>query len=76
MFNASDIREMLTAKDFKPFVIHTSDGARYEITNHDMVMVARNSIQIGLPSDQEGIAERIVRCAIIHITRIEDLQAA
>jgi anaerobic glycerol-3-phosphate dehydrogenase len=75
MFNASDIREMLTAKEFKPFVIHTSDGARYETTNHDMVLVTRNSLHIGLASDPDGIAERIVRCAIIHVTRIEDLQA-
>jgi hypothetical protein len=76
MFNASDIRELLTAKDFKPFVIHTSDGARYEITNHDMVLVARNSIEIGVGRDQEGIAERFVRCAILHITRLEQLQEA
>jgi hypothetical protein len=66
MFDASDIREMLTAKDFKPFVIRTTDGAHYEITNHDMVLVGR---------DPEGIAERFVRCAILHITRIEELQA-
>lgn len=76
MFNASDIREMLTAKEFKPFAIHTSDGARYEITNHDMVLVGRNAIQIGVGRDQEGIAERFVQCAILHITRIEELQEA
>ena len=76
MFNASDIRELLIAKEFKPFVIHTSDGARYETTNHDMVLVTRNSLHIGLASDPDGIAERIVRCAIIHVTRIEDFQAA
>lgn len=76
MFNASDIRLLLTARDFKPFAIHTTDGARYDITNHDMVLVGRNSIEIGVGRDQEGIAERFVRCAIIHITRIEELQAA
>jgi hypothetical protein len=76
VFNASDIRLLLTARDFKPFAIHTTDGARYDITNHDMVLVGRNSIEIGIERDREGIAERFVRCAIIHITRIEDLQAA
>ena len=77
MFNASDIREMLIAKEFKPFAIHTTDGARYEITNHDMVLVGRNAVQIGVGRDQEeGIAERFVRCAIIHITRIKELQEA
>ena len=76
MFNPSHIREMLTAKGFKPFAIHTSDGARYDITNHDMVLVGRNAIQIGVGRDEDGIAERFVRCAILHITRIEELQAA
>ena len=76
MFNATDIRLLLTAKDFKPFAIHTTDGARYDITNHDMVLVARNSVEIGIGRDHEGIAERFVRCAIIHITRIEELHAA
>jgi|HubBroStandDraft_1064217.scaffolds.fasta_scaffold198307_2 hypothetical protein len=76
MFNASDIRVLLTAKDFKPFAIHTTDGARYEITNHDMVLVGRNSIEISVGRDQEGIAERFARCAILHITSIEELQAA
>jgi hypothetical protein len=76
MFSASDIRLLLTARDFKPFAIHTTDGARYDITNHDMVLVGRNSIEIGVGRDQEGIAERFVRCAIIHITRIEEMQAA
>ncbi len=76
MFKPEQIRELLTAKDFKPFVIHLSDGAHYEITNHDMVLVGRNDIHIGIGLDQVGIAERFVRCAIMHITRLEDLQAA
>jgi hypothetical protein len=76
MFNPSDIRLLLTAKDFKPFAIHTTDGARYDITNDDMVLVGRNAIEIGIGRDHEGIAERFVRCATIHIARIEDLQAA
>jgi hypothetical protein len=74
MFNAEQIRDLLTARDFKPFRVHMSDGASYEITNHDMAMVSRNSVEIGVNPDPKGIAERFVRCAIIHITRIEELQ--
>jgi len=76
MFNAENIRELLTARDFRPFKIHMSDGTSYEITNHDMALVGRNSVEIGINPDQKGIAEKFVRCAIVHITRIEDLQAA
>ncbi|MCL4788101.1 MAG: hypothetical protein KJ070_15130 [Verrucomicrobia bacterium] len=69
-------RELLTAKDFKPFRLCFSDGAAYEITNHDMALVSRNAVETGVNPDPNGIAERFVRRAIIHITRIEELQAA
>jgi hypothetical protein len=63
-------------KPFKPFKIHLSDGSSYEVANHDMAMVSKNSVDIGLHPDPQGIAERIVRCAILHISKIEELQAA
>ena len=76
MFNGEQIREMLTAKDFKPFRICMSDGHTYDISNHDMALVSKNAVDIGLNPDPKGVAERFLRCALIHITRIEELQAA
>jgi hypothetical protein len=76
MLTAQRVRALLTAEDFKPFRLHLSDGASYDVTHHDMALVGRNSVEIGVNPDPHGIAERFVRCAIIHITRIEDLQAA
>ena len=76
MFNAEQIRQLLTAKDFKPFRLCLSDGTSYDILNHDMALVGRNSVEIGVNPDPQGIAEKFVRCAIIHITQIEDLQPA
>ena len=71
MFKPDELRELLTTKDFRPFATHTTNGVRYEINNHDQMMVAHNSVEIGVGIDEKGIAERFVRCAIIHITRIE-----
>jgi len=76
MFTAKQIKDMMTAQPFKPFRICMSDGKTYDITNHDMAMVASNSIEVGLNPDPDGVLERFVRCAIIHITRIEELQPA
>jgi hypothetical protein len=76
VFNAEQIRELLTAKDFRPFRLCMSAGASYEITNHDMALVSRNAVGIGVNPDPDGIAERFVRCAILLITRIEELQPA
>jgi hypothetical protein len=72
-YSAKQLRMLLTAKEFKPFKVCLSDGNEYAITNHDMALVGRESLQIGLNRDPAGIAERFVRCAIIHITRIEEL---
>jgi len=75
VFKPEEIKALLVAKEFKPVAIHLSDGAHYEITNHDMVLVGRTHIHIGI-GDASGIAENVVRCAIVHITRIEDIQPA
>lgn len=66
----------MVSKPFRPFKIHLSDGSHYDVLNHDMAMISRNSIDIGIHPDPEGIAERIIRCAILHISKIEELQAA
>jgi hypothetical protein len=76
MFTAQQLKQMVDAEPFKPFRLHMSDGAAYDISNHDSAMVARNSIEVGVNPDPDGIVERFVRCAIIHITRIEELQPA
>ena len=76
MFTAKEIKELMEIKPFRPLRIHLSDGSSYEVANHDMAMVSKNSVDIGVHPDPQGIAERIVRCAILHISKIEELQAA
>jgi hypothetical protein len=74
MITAKQLRELLQARPFKPFRICMSDGAHYDITNHDMAFVGRNTVEIGLNLDPDGFAEYFARCSILHITRLEDLQ--
>ncbi len=64
------------AQPFKPFRICNSDGKSYDITNHDMMFVKRNAVLIGIDFDSNSIAERLVECALIHITRVEDIPTA
>jgi hypothetical protein len=42
--------------------------------NRDMAIVERNTVDIGANLDSEGIAERLVRCAILHIVKIKDIE--
>lgn len=73
MITAKQIRELLQAKPFRPFRICLSDGTYYDITNHDMAFVTKNTVEVGLNLDAEGFAEYVARCSILHITKLEDL---
>jgi hypothetical protein len=73
MITAIQIRELLQARPFRPFRICLSDGTHYDITNHDGAWVMKNYVEVGLNLDAKGIAEYAARCAIFHITKLEDL---
>lgn len=75
MITAKHLRSMMRATPFKPFRVHLSDGATHEVLNHDAAFVERSTFDIGLNQDADGFAEDIVRCSILHITRIEDMKS-
>ncbi len=74
MFTASQIRERLEERPFRPFRIKMSNGETHDIRNHDAAWVLRNAVQIGLDPDDEGFVLKTRRCAILHIASIEDVQ--
>ena len=76
MITALELKERMDLQPFKPFRICLSDGKSYDITNHDMMFVKRNAVLIGINFDDNSIAERLVECALLHITRVEDIPAA
>jgi hypothetical protein len=53
-----------------------SDGATYEVPNHDAALVTRNWLEVGTDLGKDNIPGSVVRCATLHITQVEDLQAA
>ena len=73
MITAKQLRELITAQPFKPFRVYLSNGSAYDITHHDMAIVEKNTLDIGLNRDEDGIAQRLVRCAILHVVKLEDL---
>jgi hypothetical protein len=76
MFTAQHIKQLADAKPFKPFRICMSDGTTYDIPNHDSAFVTRHYVEVAKDPGADGIAENLHRCAILHITRIEELQPA
>ncbi len=76
MITVTELRERMQENPFRPFRIHTSDGKSYDITNHDMMFVKRNGVEIALDLDSDSVAMRFAKCALLHITTIEDLATA
>ena len=76
MFVAKHFKDLMEARPFQPFKIHMSDGATYEVPNHEAAFVTRNYLEIGRDQDSDKIPGRMVKCSILHITPVEELQTA
>jgi len=76
MITVTELRERMQEAPFKPFRLHSSDGKSYDITNHDMMFIKRNGVEVALNLNQNSVAERFAKVALLHITAIEDLSPA
>jgi hypothetical protein len=73
MFTAVHFKERMNENPFKPFRIYLSDGSHYDVTNHDIALVKREGIEVGINLDDHAIPGRFVTCSMLHISRVEDL---
>jgi hypothetical protein len=73
-----DVLQLLRSKPFQPFRISLSDGNQYEVRQPDNAIVSRSTVLVGVPGPRgpDGPAERVVTCALMHITRMEVLNGA
>jgi hypothetical protein len=73
-----DVLQLLRARPFQPFRISLSDGLQYEVRHPDNAIVSRSTVLVGIPgpSGPDGPVERVVTCALVHITRMEALNGA
>ncbi|MGD0519133.1 MAG: hypothetical protein ABSA26_16480 [Thermoguttaceae bacterium] len=70
-----DVLQLLRARPFKPFRISLSDGQQYEIRHPEIAIVSRSTVLVGIPGPRgpDGPVEKVVTCALVHITRMEVL---
>jgi hypothetical protein len=73
MMTADHLRQRMNEQPFRPFRLTMSDGRSFEVPNHDVALVKRNTIEVGLNLDADSWAQKYVECAILHITSIEDV---
>ncbi len=68
-----DLLQLLRARPFQPFRISLSDGKQYEVRHPETAIVSRSTVVLGIlgPQGPDGPVERVVHCALIHITQTE-----
>ncbi len=73
-----DILELLRREPFEPFRLHLSDGAVFEIRHPELAMVGRSTVLVGIPAPQstEPVFDRVVNCALVHITRTKAIDGS
>jgi hypothetical protein len=74
MFTPQQIRDLLNEVPFKPFRLTMSDGRQYPVPNHDVAVVGRNDVMVGVDLHEQSFAQRWVRCTIPQISSIEELK--
>jgi hypothetical protein len=76
MMTAEHLRQRMNEQPFRPFRLTMSDGRTFEVPNHDVALVKKNTIEVGTNLDANSWAQKYVECAILHITSIEDFSTA
>jgi len=76
IITAEQLRARVNEQPFRPFRITMSDGRAFDVPNHDVAFVKKNTIEVGTNLDARSWAQKYVECAILHITSIADLPAS
>ncbi len=76
MMTLQDFKGLLEAKPFDPFRIVMSSGESYEVRHPEMAKLMRTKLVVYLDPDEDGIADQLRMCSLLHITAVEPLSAA
>ena len=69
-----EITNLLKRTPFEPFGIYMSDGSSYPVRHPDQVIVTPRAVYVGIGvNGPKSIAQNVVICDIIHITRLGPL---
>ena len=75
----NDLLALLKPKTgtFRGLRLYVSDGAQFEVKHPDLAMVSNSTVVLGIPGPRgEQPVERFVHVSLMHITRVEPIEAA
>ena len=70
-----DLLNRIRQKPFAPFRLIVSEGATYDIRHPEQIMLARDSVTIGIPSESDDFYETTTLVDLIHVVRLEPVPA-
>ena len=70
-----DFKDLLSATPFDPFRIVMSSGESYEVRHPEMAKLMRTKLVVFLDPDEDGVADRLRLCSLLHITAVEPMSA-
>jgi hypothetical protein len=76
VMNAETIREVLIAQPFSPFKLMMSSGQAYEVSYHDMALLTRSEVLVGIDIENDGLLATFKICSLLHVTALGPLSPA
>ncbi|HJT34536.1 MAG TPA: hypothetical protein VJ783_21070 [Pirellulales bacterium] len=71
-----ELRDVAKRQPFKPFRLHLTTGATFDVRHPDLIMVGRRSAVIGIADEpSDTIYERTFQVDLLHVVGVEDLPA-
>jgi hypothetical protein len=70
------LQDYLTREPFKPFTVLSSNGERYIVSSPDAAMLLKSRLLVAPPPEKGDVPDRFVDLSLLHITGVEEPQAA
>ena len=73
---AEELARLLRRKPFRPFRVYMTTGQSYDIRHPEFMIVERQSAEVGMdPDTKTGVVDRVEYISLLHVVRIENLEA-
>ena len=69
----NDLAKRIRQRPFVPFRLVLTESTAYEIRHPEQIMLARDSVVIGVPGATEDFFETTVLVDLFHIVRLEPM---
>jgi hypothetical protein len=73
---SDDIEKFLRVRPFQPFRITLTTRESYDVHHPELMMVGKRSLEIGITNDPTPRYDRAVTVSLLHVVRVEPLEAA